>query len=280
MQEHEKDFKNSDNLKLFYYEWLPDNAIRGVVFVVHGIGEYSGRYRHVAEAFTSAGLATYAIDHRGHGKSDGDRIFFTDLQQFVDDLRQLFDMVKAQYPDKPLLMYGHSMGSLISLAFALQYQAELGGLVLTGTAITGDLDQPAILKGIVMLVSRIAPKLRLSPVLPPQVLSTDPFEVTKYANDPLVYHGMWPTATSAALFKGTQSLRENVHQLTLPMLVMHGADDELTPSSGATYLDEHVQSTDKTVKILPGMRHELVNEVKRDEIIQEISDWLVAHLSN
>lgn len=280
MRENEKTFKNSDNLKLFYYEWLPDADIHGVVFIVHGIGEYSGRYRHVAEVFTADGLATYAIDHRGHGKSDGDRIFFTDIQEYVSDLRLLFDSVKSQHPDMPLLIYGHSMGSLISLAFTLKYQSELKGLVITGSAITGDLAQPALLKNAAKFVSRFAPKLRLSSVLPAQVLSTDAVEVHKYDNDPLVYRGMWPTATSFALIKTTQWLRENVHQLTLPILVMHGADDELTPSSGSTYLDQHVKSTDKTVKIISGMRHELVNEVKRDEIIREISDWLLAHLGN
>ena len=278
MIQNGRTFHNKDQTSLFYHEWLPDdNNVRAVVFIVHGINEHSGRYRHVAEAFTQAGFACYGIDHRGHGRSDGIRAYFTDIGDVVDDFRQLFEMVQEQYPDHPLLIFGHSIGSLVSLEFTLRHQPDIKALALTGTAITGDETQPRWLLALAQQAAKVIPKVRLSPPSSNDVLSTDPEQVRLFERDPLVVKGMWCIGTAVAMLKAGRSIRKRAHQLTLPMLVMHGGADELTPPSGATYLQEHVQSDDITVKIYPGLRHELVNEIGRDEIIREITDWLVAH---
>jgi acylglycerol lipase len=278
MIQNEHTFQNKDETTLFYHEWLPDDKnVRAVVFIVHGINEHSGRYRHVAASFTQAGLACYGIDHRGHGKSGGIRAYFTDIGDVVDDLHQLFEIVRKQYPDKAMLIFGHSMGSLVSLEFTLRYQQDIKALALTGTAITGDEAQPAWLLALVQQAAKVIPKVRLSPPESADILTTDPEQVKLFETDPLVVKGMWCIGTSAAMLQAGRSIRERAHQLTLPMLVMHGGADKLTPSSGATYLEQHVQSDDITIKIYPGLRHELVNEIGRDEIIKEITDWLVAH---
>jgi acylglycerol lipase len=108
MIQNEHTFQNKDQTTLFYHEWLPDNQpIRAVLFIVHGVGEHSGRYEHVAESFTQVGFACYGIDHRGHGKSDGTRAYFTDIGDLVDDLRQLFETIREHYPSKAMLIFGH-----------------------------------------------------------------------------------------------------------------------------------------------------------------------------
>lgn len=278
MIENKYTFQNKTDLEIFYHEWLPDDDnIRAVVLIVHGHGEHSGRYRHVAKSFTQVGLACYGIDHQGHGKSDGDRIFIPDMTLAVDDLSQLFDIVKEKYPDNPYLVFGHSMGSLISLQFVLRYQEQIKALALTGSAITGDESQPAWLIWLAIQAAKIIPRVRLSPPLPPTVLTTDDEQVKLWLADPLTDKGMWRIGTSAAMLTAGRILREQVHQLTLPMLVMHGGADKIVPSTGATYLEQHAQSDDITVKILPGLRHEVVNEVGRESIIQEITDWFVNH---
>lgn len=278
MIQNEHTFQNKDQTTLFYHEWLPnDDNIRAVVFIVHGVGEHSGSYRHVAESFTQAGFACYGIDHRGHGKSGGMKVYFTDIGDVVDDLRQLFEMIQTQYTDKPILIFGHSMGSLASLEFTLRYQQDIKALALTGTAITGEELQPAWLVALVQQAAKIIPKVRLAPPSSADILTTDEEQVKIREADPLTDQGMWRIGTSVAMLKAGRSIQERAHQLTLPILAMHGGADQLVPSSGATYLKEHVQSDDITIKIYPGLRHELVNEIGRDAIIQEITDWLVAH---
>lgn len=278
MIQNEHTFQNRDKITLFYHEWLPDNgAIRAVVFIVHGHGEHSGRYRHVAESFTQAGFACYGIDHRGHGKSEGLRIYIPDLQLTVDDLHELFEQVQAQHTDKPFLLFGHSMGTLISLMYILQHQHNIKALALTGTAITGDEIQPAWLVSLAIKAAKFIPKVRLSPPLSPTVLTTDTEQIKLWLADPLTDKGMWRIATSAAMLSAGRHIREHTHQLTLPILALHGADDTLTPPSGTTYLKENVQSDDITVNFYPNLRHELVNEVGREAIIREITNWLVEH---
>lgn len=275
---NEHTFQNASGLSLFYHEWLPDgNTIRGVVFIVHGHGEHSGRYSHVAQALTDAGFACYGIDHMGHGKSQGDRVYIPDLALAVDDLRQLFEKITAQYPDKPVLMFGHSMGSLIALLFTVKYQSDLKGLVITGSAITGEELQPSWLISLAISAANVIPKVRLSPPSPADILSTDPDIALKWESDPLTWKGMWRIGTSAAMIKAGRSLREQIPSLTLPLLVMHGGADELTPKSGADYIQQHAQSDDITLKIYDGLRHEVVNEIGKEHIIAEIRDWLVAH---
>ncbi len=278
MIENKHTFKNKDQTILFYHEWLPDdNSIRAVVFIAHGVGEHSGRYRHVAESFTQAGFACYGIDHRGHGKSDGTRVYFTDIGDVVDDFRQLFEIVHEQYPDKNMLIFGHSMGSLVSLEFTLRYQEDVKALALTGTAITGEEVQPNWLLALAQQAAKIIPTVRLSPPSSPTVLTTDTNEVMKFIADPLTDKGLWRIGTSVAMLEAGRAIRKRAHLLTLPILACHGGDDKLVPPTGATFLKEHVQSEDITTKIYPGLRHELVNEVGREEIIRDITDWLVAH---
>ena len=271
-------FQNKDDMTLFYHEWFPDDeGIRAVVFIVHGVGEHSGRYRHVAESFTQAGFACYGVDHRGHGRSEGMRVYFTDIADVVNDFRQFFEMIRSKYDGKAILLFGHSMGSLVTLEFTLRYQDDVQAIALTGTAITGDETQPAWVIALARKAAEIIPMVRLSPPSPPDVLTTDLNQALKFVTDPLTDKGMWRIGTSVAMLDAGRSIRGRVHQLNLPILAMHGEADSLTPVSGAHYLKQHVQSEDITVKTFPGLRHELVNEVEREAIIQEITDWLVAH---
>src|SRR5258707_1544509 len=110
-------FKTSDGLNIYTEAWLPDGSIKAVVLIVHGVPEHSERYEHVAAKMNANGYAAYGLDHRGHGKSDGLRAYFDDFDQPVNDLKQYFDIVKSEQPGKQIFIYGHSLGSLISLVF-------------------------------------------------------------------------------------------------------------------------------------------------------------------
>ena len=278
MIEREHTFRNADPIAIFYREWLPDaGSIRGVVLIVHGLGEHSGRYRHVAAALTSEGFACYGIDQLGHGNSGGLRVFIPDMRMAVEDLRQLYDLVADNHPKLPVFLFGHSMGSLTGLEYALLYPDRLRGIALSGTAINCEETRTAWLVKLCLFAARYIPKARLSPPGSPIVLTHDDELLREWWDDPLIDKGMWRVGTSAALLLASRRIRESAHQLKLPILALHGTDDHLVPASGALYLEQHVASRDVTVKLYDEMRHELVNEVCRDKIIQTLCDWLLDH---
>ena len=274
MIKREHNTVSDDNHKIFYREWLPEGEIRGVVLIAHGLGEHSGRYRHVAQALCEVGFACYGIDHRGHGKSGGLRAYLPDVAYAVQDLAQLSEMVQASHAGKPLLLFGHSMGSLIGLEYALQYQDRLRAIALSGAAIKADESRPNWLVALCLFAARHVPKLRLSPLSSPTVLTHDEAVLRELLMDPLTDKGMWRIGTSAALAQSARRIRRNAHQLTLPILALHGGDDRLVPHSGSTFLREATSSDDVTVKIYAGLRHELVNEIGREAIIRFLVDWM------
>ena len=276
MIEREHRFAKAAGMSIFYREWRPEAlSPRGIVFILHGINEHSGRYRHVAEALTAAGLLCCAIDHRGHGKSGGPRGFIPDMQRAVDDVEQWYRRARAEQPQLPAFIFAHSMGSLIGLAFVLRQPEGLRGIALSGTAIHGERRAPAPLVSLLLLAARFMPRLRLSPRGRTDVLTRDEGKLREWQEDALVEKRMWRIGTSAAMLRLARQLCASAHAIETPLLAMHGGADSLTPASGARYLVEHAASADATLKVYPGLRHELVNEIERDEIIADLRDWLL-----
>lgn len=279
MIEHECRFTNADGITIAYRLWLPEaRDLRGIVFISHGLGEHSGRYRHVAAALTEVGLVCYGIDHIGHGLSGGTRAYVPDGQLPVRDLDQLYHMVRAEYPVLPALLFGHSMGSLIGLGFQLRFPGRLQGIAITGSPVHGEYAKPAWLISLCLWAAQRIPKLRLSPPGAPTVLTGDANLLKEWLNDPLVDKGMWRVGTSAALVGLGREICQAAQDITAPLLLLHGSDDHLVPASGSEFLAERVSSEDVTLKIYEGLRHELVNETERDEIIGTIRDWLLARV--
>ncbi len=276
MIEQEHAFRNANGIKIFYREWLPAGRnCHGIALIVHGLGEHSGRYYHVAAALTAAGIHCFGIDQLGHGNSGGLRAYIPDMRLAVDDLRQLYEIVTQKHPHKPIFLFGHSMGSLTSLEFALLYPDHLRGIALSGVAINGEKTRPAWLVKLCLFAAAYIPKLRLSPPGSPQVLTHDDAIRQAWWNDPLIDKGMWRVGTSAALLLAARRIRQRAPQLTLPILAMHGSDDHLVPVSGAYFLRDNAASRDISLKIYEGMRHELVNETCRDEVIQTLTGWML-----
>ncbi len=276
MIEVSNSFLGADGLRIVYRRWLPADAEpRAIVMIVHGLGEHSGRYRHVAAALTEVGFVCYGIDHRGHGESDGARAYIPDGGKPIADLAQLVDLACDQHNALPTLLFGHSMGSLIGLGYALRHPGQLRALALSGVAIHGERAKPAWLVSLCLWAARYLPKLRLSPPGSPSVLTRDEAVVRQWWADPLTDKGMWRIGTSAALVRLGREICTAAPQLELPLLALHGADDRLVPESGAHFLRQVAGSSDITVRIYPGCRHELVNEINREEILHTLRDWLL-----
>ena len=182
MIEHEGIFQNADDISIAYHEWLPEaGELRGIIFILHGINEHSGRYRHVAEALTAVGFACYGIDHRGHGLSGGRRGFIPDMQLATDDAERLYRLVRARHPQPPPFFFAHSMGSLIGLAYALRQPEGLRGIVLSGLAIHAERIVPAWLASALRLAARIMPNVRLSPRGPAECADARPGQAARMA---------------------------------------------------------------------------------------------------
>lgn len=271
----ENSLTTPDGSTLYTINWQPAGTPRAIVLLVHGIGEHSRRYDHVAQALTAAGYAVYALDHRGHGRSSGARVNFKSFDEPVADLKLYFDTIRAQHPYLKIFLYGHSMGSLISTLFLLRYQELVSGFISSGSPLLIDTSVPAPVLAILRGLARLAPQLALLPV-DSSTVSRDPAVVAAYDADPLVYHKRTQLGMLNKLVEAAIRARKLVHTLRLPLLVLHGAADPLTPLAGSQHLYDHADSADKTLKIIPNAFHEIHNEPEQNEVFAEMVAWLNA----
>jgi alpha-beta hydrolase superfamily lysophospholipase len=253
--------------RLYYRVWDAEQP-RATIVLAHGYGEHSGRYEHVGDALAAAGFTTWALDHHGHGQSAGDpRASVRSVGAAVDDLDAFVDLVQADDASpSPYFLIGHSMGGLIATAYAEKHQDRLRGLVLSGAAVAVN-DALAALQDMEEI-----PEVPLAPFV-----SRDPEVVKDYENDPLNYLGPMPREMIAA-FTEIVDVRDHLSTITLPVLVMHGEADALVPAQASEDIAATVGSTDVTLKVWPGLYHEIYNEPERNEVIATTVEWVGAHL--
>lgn len=247
--------------------WDPAAAeAKASVVICHGYAEHGGRYEAVASRLAQKGLAVWAIDLRGHGASGGERASVIDVAHLVEDVLVVIERARAARPEVPVFLIGHSMGGLVSTALAIDHQERLRGLVLSGAAV-GD---PA----------GIEPLLELDPlpdvVLSSELLSRDPKVGEDYDRDPLNYRGPFRRETLRALTGGARRVRERFAELRLPLLVLHGGDDQIVAAAASEDVFAGAGSTDKELGIYPGLRHEILNEPEGPEITDRIAAWILA----
>ena len=260
-------------LRLHGEAWLPTGEPTAAVVISHGAGEHIGRYPHVVERLVAGGYAVYALDHRGHGRSEGPRALVDRVDNAVADLDQLVVMAAAD--GHPVFLLGHSMGGAIALRYAIAHQERLSGLALSSALAALEAASPAQRLAAKML-SAIAPRLPVIAV-DPTLVSRDPEVVRAYQEDPLVHHGKLPARTVAELAAAVDSFPDTVGAITLPTLIMYATDDKLAPPSGSVMLAERIGAADKTVKAYEGLYHEIFNEPERDRILDDLIAWLKAH---
>jgi alpha-beta hydrolase superfamily lysophospholipase len=260
-------------VEIFWQSWTPA-PVRAVVVLAHGASEHSGRYAWTAEQLGERGYATVALDHRGHGRSEGARAFIDRIEHAVQDLDQLVDRTTAAHHDVPLFLLGHSVGGCISIAYSVRHQDKLDGLLLS--APLAALEAASLVERVAgHVLSRVAPRLGVIPI-DSTTVSRDPGVVRDYDSDPLNHRGKLPARTVHELASTVASFPEDVARLRLPLLLMHGTDDRLVPIHGAEMVDERVGSEDKTFIRYEGLYHEILNEPERDRVVGDIADWLDA----
>jgi alpha-beta hydrolase superfamily lysophospholipase len=262
-----------DGLGIYRRWWLPDGGTRAVIMLVHGLGEHSARYDHVAVALVDQGYAVHALDHRGHGRSGGKRTFVKSYDEFMRDLVDFREIVEAEHPDLPVVMLGHSMGGNLAMAHTLDHQDGLAGLALSGALLSvGDAVSPAQLKAIGLL-ARVAPGVRPQG-LSADAISRDPAVVAAYRSDPLVYTGKISAGLLAALLGSVERFPDRYAELSLPVLVLHGTDDKLVDIAGSRELETAAVNAEVTVHYYDGLYHEVFNEPEHDVVIADLVSWL------
>ena len=273
MRHTEGSFTASDGLAIFHRAWLPAGDPKAVVLLFHGLGEHSGRYTHVAEALVGRGYAVHALDHRGHGRSEGKRVFVKEYDEFQRDLVRFRGLVEEQHPGVPLVVFGHSMGGNLALGHVLDHQEGVRALALSGAALAVTDDVSPALRKIAGVLAKVAPGLRPQG-LDATAVSRDPAVVQAYLADPLVYSGKISTGLAAALFGAIDRFPARFAELRLPVLVMHGTADRLVPVAGSRALEAGAVNATVTSHYYEGLYHEVLNEPEHERVIDDLLAWL------
>ncbi|OYN81077.1 alpha/beta hydrolase [Mycolicibacterium sphagni] len=273
----ERTFDGVGGVRIVYDVWTPDTEPRGVVVLSHGLGEHARRYDHVAERFGQAGLVTYALDHRGHGRSGGKRVRVRSIDEYTGDFGTLVAIATGEHPGLKRIVLGHSMGGGIVFAWGVDHGGDFDLMVLSGPAVAA---QAGVPRGKLLLGKAVGSLLPDLPVeeLDSNAISRDPEVVAAYNADPLVHHGKIPAGIAKALVTVGETMPQRARQLTAPLLVVHGAQDTLVPTSGSELLVDCVGSTDVHLKVYPGLYHEVFNEPERDRVLDDVTAWIEARL--
>ena len=273
----ERTFTGVGGVDIVYDVWTTGTEPRGVVVLAHGYGEHARRYDYVATRFADAGLPTYALDHRGHGRSGGKRVRVRQMSEFVGDLRSLVMIATAEHPGLTRIVLGHSMGGGIALAYGAKYPTEYDLMVLSGPAIaahTGVSTAKALLG---KMVGSVLPDLPIEQI-DPDAVSRDPVVVADYKSDPLVYRGKIPAGIGKALLLVGENMPRLAAAIRAPILVVHGEQDRLVSPVGSEHLVTCVASRDVELTVYPELYHEVFNEPERDRVIDDVIAWIVARL--
>jgi acylglycerol lipase len=263
--------------RIFWQAWLPETEPRALVLVAHGASEHSDRYAHVARRLVDEGFAVYAIEHRGHGRSDGPRALIDRLDHAVADLDQLVRLASERHPEAQVFLLGHSMGGAIAVRYAVLHGDRLSGLILSGPLAALEA-APAAQRVAARVLSALTPRLPVV-AIDASLVSRDPAVVQAYVEDPLVHHGKLPARTVAELAAAIDAFPDEVAKITVPTLIMYGTADGLCPPAGSVMLNERIGASDKTLKAYEGLHHEILNEPEQHQVMDDLSAWLGARVA-
>jgi acylglycerol lipase len=272
----EETFDGTGGLKIFLRSWLPDAKPRAVLVICHGVNSHGGQYAWAAEQFVKNGLAVYALDLRGRGKSEGERFYVEDVKDYVNDVAGTVKIAKSRNPGLPVFLLGHSAGGVVSATYALESQSELAGFICESFAF--QVPAPGFALAAIKGLSHFAPRL---PVLKlkNEDFSRDPKVVEALNSDPLTAHEVQPASTVAALVRADERLRDEFPLITLPVLIMHGTSDKATVCHGSEFFHKTAGSQDKTLKLYEGHFHDLLSDIGKEGVVADIMAWLDKRLA-
>ena len=277
MERTEGTFKGDKGLNLFYQCWLPDTNPKAVLLIVPGAAEHSGRYTNLVNYFVPRDYAVCGLDTQGHGRSEGLRCYIDRFSDYIDDIKIFFDIVHQRYADRKIFLVGHSMGATIAVAYTVQHQRDLAGLIISGVVLKLGSSISPVLKAVGPLISFLFPKMGVT-VLDATAISQDKAVVDAYVNDPLVHRGKITARLGVEMVKTMDKLPSLIPQINLPILIMHGTEDRLSNPEGSPMLYDLVGSRDKTLKLYEGFHHEIFNEPGHLQVMADLEAWLATRI--
>ena len=268
---NESSFKTADGLNIFTRSWTPKGTPRAVIVLVHGFNAHSGYMIWAAEQFAAHGLAAYALDLRGRGRSDGERFFIKSFSDYTGDVDGLVAIARSANPGLPVYVLGHSAGGVIASTYVFENQDTIAGLICESFAL--DVGVPDAAALLIKGLSHLAPHLHVF-TLKNEIFSRDPAVVAAMNADPLIANESQPAETSGELIKAAERLKANMPKYRVPILIIHGTDDKATRYQGSQYFYDNAGSTDKTLKLYEGHYHDLLNDVGKEDVMADIQNWL------
>jgi len=272
----EEKIRGAGNVELFIRSWRPGGTARGVVLVVPGFNAHSGQYGWVAEQLTAGGLAVYAVDLRGRGKSEGERFYVESLADYVHDVEALASIAKSREPGLPVFVFGHSAGGVVACLYTLEHQSELRGLICESFAF--QVPAPDFALAVFKGLSHVAPHAHILK-LNNADFSRDPKAVQAMNEDPLIAHEAQPTQTLAAMVRADERLKKEFPLFKLPLLILHGTHDKVTRPSGSQFFYDNAGSADKTLKLYDGYFHDPLHDLGKEQVMADIKAWIDRQLS-
>ncbi len=275
--EHLEDFfQGISDYNLFYKSWLVEKP-KAVIQILHGFCEHSRRYSNLIDHLVKENFAVFIHDHKGHGKSEGTRNHITTLNTFVEDAHILTEQILKKYPNIPLFLIGHSMGSLVAQRYAIKYQRDLQGLILSGSG-TSTPKFPKILEIFAKIMVKIIPKLKGDAGIDPENISSDPESVEDYKTDPLIDYKTGTIGMGIAVINHYSEIKEEIGKIQIPVLMQRGSDDVMI--IGEKELFEDLKTKDKEFIIYENAKHEIYTEIKEIKMkaFNDVTQWITSHL--
>lgn len=272
---NEASFEGVGGLKIATKSWKPEVKPRGVMILIHGFNAHSGYMLWPAEQFAANGLAVYALDLRGRGKSEGERFYVENFDDYLVDVDTLVNIARSENPGLPVYVLGHSAGGVIATSYVYENQKEIAGLICESFAY--DVGLPHLVQLALEGVSHLAPHLHVFS-LNNEDFSRDPQAVAKMNNDPLIAKESQPAETAAVLLKAAYALTDHFPKFTAPVLIIHGTADKATRPAGSQKFYDDAASSDKTLKLYEGHYHDLLNDVDKEVVMADILNWINARI--
>lgn len=276
MHHDESTFKGAGGLELYYQRWRPDPVPKAALVIVHGFGEHGGRYLNVVNRLVPNRYAIYALDHRGHGRSPGQRSYINRWAEYRDDVQAFLKLVHKEEPDIPLFLMGHSMGGLIVLEYVLHQPEGLRGVIASGPALAQVGISPFLLT-LSRILSRVWPRFTMDTKLDATAISRDKAVVDVYLNDPLV-HSVGTARLGAEMNAAMEWTNAHATELQVPLLILQGGADRLVPPEASRAFFEQVALIDKVRHEYDGFYHEPHNDVGWEKPLGDLEEWLERHL--
>lgn len=272
----ENTFCGAHGLSLFYQAWYPPGTAKAVLALVHGFGEHCDCYATVTTALTQAGYVIFGFDNQGHGRSEGQRGHINRWQDYRDNVSAFLAKVRQHEPNLPLYVLGHSLGGLIVLDFVLNEPVGITGIIISGPPIRPVGIAKPYLVAIARVLSGIWPRFSMEVGAGANALSRDPDVLQKMENDPLK-HSMATVRWGTECLVAIAAVRRNIAKLQVPILLIHGSADKVNDVKGSEEIFSRI-TIDKTLKIYPGSYHEPHNDLDRNQVMNDVVEWLDNHL--